>query len=94
MSTEIKVAHTAGPWAQAHHKGDLYVRGADALESVVCQIRIYHGAESYESAANARLIAAAPDLLAACKLALGAFERNDAIDWGEIEAAIQKAEGT
>jgi hypothetical protein len=43
--------------------------------------------------ANARLIAAAPDLLAACKLALGAFERNDAIDWNELAGAIAKAEG-
>lgn len=33
------------------------------------------------------------DLLAACKRALGAFERNDCIDWSELEAAIAKAEG-
>lgn len=43
--------------------------------------------------ADKLLIAAAPDLLAACKLALGAFERNDAIDWNELAAAIAKAEG-
>ena len=43
--------------------------------------------------ANARLIAAAPDLLAAVKLALNAFEKNWAIDWNELEQAIEKAEG-
>jgi len=32
------------------------------------------------------------DLLSACKLALGAFERNDAIDWGVLEAAIASGE--
>jgi hypothetical protein len=43
--------------------------------------------------ANARLIAAAPELMEACKLALGAFERNNAIDWNILEKAIAKAEG-
>lgn len=39
------------------------------------------------------LFSAAPELLAACKLALGAFERNDCIDWNDLERAINKAEG-
>ena len=38
------------------------------------------------------LLAAAPDLLAACKLALTAFEGNCAIDWAVLENAIAKAE--
>jgi len=42
---------------------------------------------------NARLIAAAPELLAACKLALKAFEENWCIDWEEVRRAIAKAEG-
>ena len=42
---------------------------------------------------DAYLIAAAPDLYAACKLALKAFENNWAIDWGVLAAAISKAEG-
>lgn len=32
-------------------------------------------------------------LLAACKAALGAFERNDCIDWSYLERAIAAAEG-
>lgn len=47
----------------------------------------------HEAIANARLIAAAPELLEACKSALGAFERNDAIDWDDLAAAIAKATG-
>jgi hypothetical protein len=39
------------------------------------------------------LVDAAPDLLAACKAALGAFEHNHAIDWADLERAIDKAEG-
>jgi len=42
---------------------------------------------------DAYLIAAGPDLLAACKAALGAFEHNHAIDWADLERAIAKAEG-
>lgn len=34
-----------------------------------------------------------PELLAACKAALGAFERNDCIDWNDLVRAIEKAEG-
>jgi len=39
-----------------------------------------------------RLRFAAPQLLAACKLALRATERHEAIDWTELVTAIEKAE--
>jgi hypothetical protein len=42
---------------------------------------------------NARLIAAAPELLQGCKDALGAFENNNAINWDDLRRAIEKAEG-
>lgn len=38
------------------------------------------------------LALAANDLLAACKLALGAFENNNAINWDILRRAIEKAE--
>ena len=46
-----------------------------------------------ENAANARLIAAAPDLLEACEAALHAFEDNWAINWEDLSVAIAKARG-
>jgi len=46
-----------------------------------------------ERAANAAVVEAAPDLLAACKAALGAFEHNWAINWDDLALAIDKAEG-
>ncbi len=46
-----------------------------------------------ETKANACLIAAAPDLYAACQLALDAFEKNWAIDWSELSKALAKARG-
>ena len=54
-----------------------------------------------QDVADARLIAAAPDLLAAVRLVVDAWDGNenaDDIEWGEItdtaRAAIAKAEGT
>lgn len=46
-----------------------------------------------EMAKHARLIAAAPELLEACKEALKAFESNACIDWSLLSTAILKAEG-
>ncbi len=42
---------------------------------------------------DADLLAAAPELLEACKMALGAFEHNNAIDWNDLERTLAKAEG-
>lgn len=42
----------------------------------------------------AGLVSAAPELLAACKLALAAFEQRAAINWDDLARAIAKAEGT
>lgn len=46
-----------------------------------------------EQAGNIALFLAAPELLEACKMALGAFEHNWAIDWDLLQRAIDKAEG-
>ena len=51
------------------------------------------GAQAREVEKRLALIAAAPDLLAACKLALSAFEHQRAIDWDDLYRAIAKAEG-
>ena len=47
----------------------------------------------YEAVANARLIAAAPDLLAALELVLAHEGRFTGGDWAFIHAAIAKAKG-
>ncbi len=51
------------------------------------------GCDSETSQADALLFAAAKDLLAGCKAALGAFESNHAINWDDLRRAIDKAEG-
>ncbi len=96
----IEAKHTPGPWLQ--EPGD----------TVIC-IRATADHESYRIAdvggmpywkrfteadkSNARLIAAAPDLLAACKefvRKVDAGEAKSTRSYAQMNAAIAKAEGT
>lgn len=82
----VPSAHTPGPWWIApKHEGETYIVGGDYLGSgsVVCQIRTYTVGEHAESEANARLIAAAPDLYEA----LAQFMEK----WPAAEKAINDA---
>ena len=79
--------HTPGPW-EADGEGYIFGPGT----SMIAETRGW-GDDSINEVANARLIAAAPDLLEACKLALNAFEKNHCIDWNDLSRAIAKAEG-
>lgn len=94
------MSHTPGPWQTG-------IRLGDDWESVVCLpdriheiCQCFHRDRSLsgkeECEANARLIAAAPELLAALKMAkrfvhsfLGDFSEEEK----QIAAAIKKAEG-
>lgn len=95
--------HTPGPWEVLHCGIDsetILVQSGDGLE--ICTT-IGEQMGLPEEAANARLIAAAPDMLAACKSALEVLDEacqtgyhdaeKDAPTARELEAAIAKAEG-
>ena len=78
--------HTAGPWTV--HKGQ-------SCYHVISQGSVFStGCISFDGngLANAHLIAAAPELLAALKIAEELLERNG-VTRPEIAAAIAKAEG-
>ncbi len=91
--------HTPGPWVCVHQPSrDAEIATVVWVEDWCVGVLTpgfpggnYRDVEFGLSIADASLIAAAPDLLAACKLALSAFERNDCIDWSVIENAIAKA---
>jgi hypothetical protein len=88
-------AHTSEPWSW--FTGRNVAAGAPCVKHLVGGngqgFGLTVGLPEPEDTLNANLMIAAPALLAACKLALNAFERNDAIDWGVLEAAVAKAEG-
>jgi len=83
--------HTAGPWTVKTHPND-----PNAYDVYAGGTPITRGYWAHNGAADARLIAAAPDLLFCCKKLLEAYEKRAAISEGwvsEIRAAIAQAEG-
>lgn len=78
--------YTPGPWTNDPLIGVTFGPDGKAIQTG-------GGGCSEETQANARLIAAAPELLDGCKAALAAFERGDAINWDDLHRAIEKAEG-
>lgn len=80
--------HTPGPWKQNKEALIAINKGTKHIAMVN-----YDSEGVARCEANANLIAAAPDLLYACKLALGAFTKQVCIDWSVLEKAIRDAEG-
>lgn len=80
-------AHTSGPWSATGYN-------IDAIQGRIA--RIEPGATDAERTANAALIAAAPELLHACKMALlDQYDPKDVPDGWDVaeglDAAIAKA---
>ena len=92
--------HTPGPWVVCPiQKEDLlHSRKVGTGPEGWLGVAQAHGDTQEEADANARLIAAAPDLLEACRIALvylesDADDQQEREDWAQIRVAIHKAEG-
>ena len=89
--------HTPAPW----RIDDEWIRPrvvADGIGVVAIMAEHDIGQQEWDQdEANAALIAAAPDLLAACKQVLASYERGGVIARadvaGAVLAAVEKAEG-
>jgi hypothetical protein len=100
----MKATHTPGPWEHVIALG-VAARRPDGTSRMICELQIgVNRKESEEQNANCDLIAASPDLLAACRLFVkecGRMYTNpgketywfDAV-YNAAQAAIRKAEGT
>lgn len=94
-----KIEHTPGPWIR-HPYDKVYIhKTANQPDYVGRQIAVashFAGVKREEAEANAQLIAAAPDLLRACKNAQQALiERDEDLMMGAMcmcTAAITKVE--
>jgi hypothetical protein len=96
--------HTPGPWAVDGRADHHLLVGAPGrrLRQVVAEVPLVVGGladPTPEAEANARLIAAAPDLLAACRDVLEFLDNGTPLHPGsllhqEVEAAVARAEGT
>ncbi len=86
----MSAQHTPGPWA-VDKDCDLII--VDHEGGSLGEMTPGNPAVSDEQAvANARLVAAAPELLKALKEALGVIRMSSAEDDTEIEAAIRRVE--
>lgn len=110
MSMVKDVAHTPGPWKLLNHcrktsNFDPSYRETvlgPAVDGHADPVATVHGVTREETVANARLIAAAPELLVAAKQVAADFDLqirgsrapNYMQHWQELQAAIAKAEGT
>lgn len=82
--------HTPGPWYPDHFEGISIFHDVKDRRFPVCRIEpISEG----EGEANAHLIAAAPDLLEACKRVLSELDYVSIGAEEDLRAAIAKAEG-
>ena len=82
--------HTAGPWKHYDDsKQSVHRHQIVAMGKTIAHIYCTNGMEE-EDASNARLIAAAPELLAAAQAIV---KRHDMTNFNRLEAAIAKATG-
>lgn len=74
------MAHTKGPWKQRNNQVWAINDGRGPNPTMVAEAKLsWRG--SNEADANARLIAAAPELLAACKSALDLSDHAEGCRW-------------
>jgi hypothetical protein len=89
----MSAEHTPGPWQvteSGNVAGPTRSFGSQGWVGRICLANVMTG-DVEVKAANARLIAAAPDLLAACEEALD--EDSGLACAGQLRAAIAKARG-
>lgn len=97
----VSAAHTKGPWTYRHSRkdGDVGILAdGGCLAEVFSEIRSASEGAFKEQEANARLIAAAPDLLRLCELVNDSFGGGRTItftdsDIEDFAAVIAKAKG-
>jgi dsDNA-specific endonuclease/ATPase MutS2 len=85
MNKKLTVGHTPGPW-HFHGGWGCMVKAGEA-SIAECRQQLKHS----EIVANAKLIAAAPDLLAACQAALEEIQHFSFGTVKQISDAISKA---
>ena len=105
ITTKQEVAkHTPGPWSYSGISGDFSVMARHGHKRIIVAECVADSAlkpdECDQVDANKRLIAAAPELLDACRMALVQIKQDNEerkaehrLTQHQIEAAIQKAEG-
>lgn len=89
QSNKLQAAHTPGPWITDYMERECWI-GSDPIQDLVCSVERIGPKSEY--LANARLIAAAPELLEALQGVLRVADRKTT-EFDAARAAIKKAGG-
>lgn len=84
----METKHTKGEWVISK-ESITYIQTNESIPTVICDFA-YAGPRILEEEANAKLIAAAPDLLEALTTLLKVFQ-TDGSDYEDDQKAISKA---
>ena len=96
MNIHTHTQHTPGPWLDSGHDGKRNVIVESKLGSVAA---VWDTGDAMQMRANARLIASAPDLLAALEQVYAQLGGHHSFDVSDlrlkvVKTAIAKAKGT
>lgn len=87
--------HTPGPW-EANYRDRMYVTKCDpktaADEHAIALVYRRRGMDFEDLLSTARLLAAAPDLLAACERFVAAMRRGDKIEMLDLIESLHEAD--
>lgn len=87
METKERVSYTPGPWKVAPDSGTTVYGDDDGAVRTVVADTCARGKPDEQERADARLIAAAPDLLAALKKAVQTIRAFDALGLSDSDVA-------
>jgi hypothetical protein len=85
--------HTVAPWRIYDRTGDICIQADDAGGVTVATIDCEYPEDRIAALADARLIAAAPDLLEACQMAMPHHQGGHSAVGAALRTAIAKATG-
>lgn len=93
------MSHTPGPWVRFDYRVFTMKNNGEHIDKAIAWTASNAQNRTPEAMANAQLISAAPDLLAALRRAANVMEMTEALPTGALDvvravrAAIAKAEG-
>ena len=88
----MKTKHTPGPWSYNRDEGGCHGHVISTSDYIVAELPDFGDGAAPHTEANARLIAAAPELLDALKVAIATSDPSQHKWVAEARAAIAKAE--
>jgi hypothetical protein len=87
-------AHTPGPWSYNRDEGGIHGHVISTADYIICELPDAGDGASPDTEANARLIAAAPEMFRAARLVIERWSKGDLAEAVRmLDAAVRIAMG-